>query len=213
MGLKAARLVGGVVESPLVSRRWRRGWHPGMAPWDLRSEELFAPGLESCQQSSSSLPQIEVIMDWQTHAGQLFTVPLLRLRFQRLAVHTIYYCSSCFLPTRGRNSHVREGCKLDKRSHRKHIYTCLHVVMFEIIVLRLFAIPVHGQVDHSKSTNDVLAVRRLQHTDSLPVTVTRFDFARCIHVHGRALDASKCSSLNSFAATINTKTALNNCWN
>ena len=69
-------------------------------------------------------------------------------------------------------------------------------------------------VDHSKSTSGILVVCKLQHTDSLPVTVTRSvtvydDFTWCIHVHGRALDASKCSALNSFGPTIDTKTALN----
>ena len=73
---------------------------PMMAPQDGRCGELRA-GLDLCQESAISLPQIGFIMDGQTHAEQLSTVPLLRLRFQRLVLHTIHYCSSCFLPARG----------------------------------------------------------------------------------------------------------------
>ena len=94
---------------------WRSCWKPSRLPqmtllvrwgWLPRMGIAWAAGLNSCQESSPFPPQKEVIMDWQTHAEQLFTVPLLCLRFQRLEVHTICYCSSCFLPSRGRNSHV-----------------------------------------------------------------------------------------------------------
>ena len=54
--------------------------------------------------------------------------------FQRLKlvkVATILHCLNHFLLTRGCNSHVRERCKLVKRSHRKHVYpqcnTVVHV--------------------------------------------------------------------------------------
>ena len=44
-----------------------------------------------CHEESSPCPtQIGVIIDGQTHEEQFFTVPLLRLRFQRLIVHTYY---------------------------------------------------------------------------------------------------------------------------
>ena len=66
----------------------------GMGPKDGRFGK-FPVRLDSCQESSPSPSQIEVIMDWQTHAGQLFTVLLLRLRFQRLAVHTIARTAFC----------------------------------------------------------------------------------------------------------------------
>ena len=66
--------------------------------------------------------QIRVVLDRKTYAGQPFTVLCLRFCLQRLKVATILHCSNRFLPTRGCNSHVREGCKLVKRSHRKHLY-------------------------------------------------------------------------------------------
>ena len=49
-----------------------------------------------------------------TYAGQLFTVPFLCFRFQRLQVATILHCLNYFLPTRGCNSHVCERCKFVK---------------------------------------------------------------------------------------------------
>ena len=73
------------------------------------SEISRAIGLR--QEFSPCHSQIGVIMDEQTHAEQFFTVQLLRLRFQSLILHTIDYCSNCFLPARGRNSQVREGCE------------------------------------------------------------------------------------------------------
>ena len=63
-------------------------------------------------------------------------------------------------------------------------------------------------------TNSELVTCKLQHTDGQPVTVTRSvtvnnDLTWCIHVHGQALDPSKCSALKNFPVTINTKAALN----
>ena len=40
-----------------------------------------------------------------------FYGPTARCSFQRLALHTIHYCSNCFLLVSRRNSHVREGCE------------------------------------------------------------------------------------------------------
>ena len=59
-------------------------------------------------------PQTGVIMGGQTDVGQLFTVPLLSFRFQRLAVHTIHYCSNYFLPARGvTNTYARGANRLN----------------------------------------------------------------------------------------------------
>ena len=41
--------------------------------------------------------------------------------FQRLKVATIFHCLNHFLPTRGRNSHVRDRCEFVKRSHWKYV--------------------------------------------------------------------------------------------
>ena len=67
-----------------------------------------------------------------TDSIKAFTVSSLRFCFQRLKVATILHYSNHFLPTRGCNSHVRERCKLVKRSHRK----------FGIIDLMHFMIPI-----------------------------------------------------------------------
>ena len=80
----------------------------GTLGWEMWG--IVCTGIGLVPRSSHSQRKIDITMNWQTHAGQLFTVPLLRLRLDRLAIHTIYYCSSRFLPTRGRKSHVRERC-------------------------------------------------------------------------------------------------------
>ena len=69
-------------------------------------------------------------------------------------------------------------------------------------------------VDQSTSSNDNLVACKLQHTDGQSVTVTRSvtvngDFTWCVHVHGQALDSTKCNALNIFPVTITTKVALN----
>ena len=118
---RKARLVGGAVERPLDSRRWCY-WYaevgtPGWEVWE------FGRVIGLCQESSPSNPQIGVIMGGQPHAEQLFTVPLLRVRFRKLIVHTIRYCSKCFLPARGRTHTYARGANMLNVSPKASIYS------------------------------------------------------------------------------------------
>ena len=69
-------------------------------------------------------------------------------------------------------------------------------------------------VDQSTSSNDELVACKLQHTGDQSVTVTRSvtvngDLSWCVHVHGQALDPTKCNALKNFPVSITTKAALN----
>ena len=69
-------------------------------------------------------------------------------------------------------------------------------------------------VDQSTSSNDKLVACKLQHTGDQSVTVTRSvtvngNLSWCVHVHGQALDSTKCNALKNFPVTITTKAALN----
>ena len=68
-------------------------------------------------------------------------------------------------------------------------------------------------VDQSTSSNDNLVAYKLQHTDGQSVTVTHSvtvngDLTWCVHVHGQALDPTKCNALKNFPVTITTTVAL-----
>ena len=95
----------------------------------------------------------------------------------------------------------------------QNYYTLCHNVNFyhlqvDVRDLRIgMCMPSPEWVDQSMSSNDKLVACKLQHTGDQSVTVTRSvtvngDLRWCVHVHGQALDPTKCNALKNFPVTI-----------